>query len=133
MFENIDKKKNRKNAILGLILILIPMYLYFDNKELKLPSLDNITCVETTSNMNNFNEKITDKEKISMLLKELKNVHGKYLTLGNDGTKTLLEININMDNGKSYVIECKDSTIKYNNHLYDISPENYTKFLDKFR
>ncbi|EHR32353.1 hypothetical protein ACWOAQ_03735 [Helcococcus kunzii] len=131
MFENIDKKKNKKNAIIGLILIAIPLILYINNNMLKLPKTEEIKKVEIVHNEKII--KVIDKlEEIDKIKSELSEVHKKYLVMGNDPTKKLLEVRLILDSNTDYLITFRDSTIEYNGHLYDINPDKYKDFIKNY-
>lgn len=131
MFENIDKKKNKRNAIIGLILIAIPLIFYINNNILKLPKNEEIKKIEIVQNEKVIKE-IDKLEEIKKINTELNDVHKKYLVMGNDPTKKLLEIRMSLENNKQYIVKFRDSTIEYNGHLYDINPEKYNLFLEKY-
>lgn len=131
MFENIDKEKNKKNAIIGLILIAIPLILYINNNNLKLPNIDGIKYIEIIKD-DKLIKKIENSNQVKEVLNDLENIHKSYLVLGNDPTKRLLEVKIIMDNKKDYIITLRDSTVTYNGHLYDISPGKYYQFIEKY-
>ena len=131
MFENIDKEKNRKNAIIGLILIAIPLILYINNNKLNLPNIKEIKRIEIVKDEVVI-EKVEDYNDIKSVLDDLNNIHKSYLVLGNDPTKHLLEVKIILDNKKDYIVILRDATVTYNGHLYDISPEKYYKFIEKY-
>lgn len=131
MFENIDKGKNRKNAIIGLILIAIPLILYINNNKLKLPKIEEIKYIEIIKDEKVI-EKVENIDEINNILDDLDNIHKSYLVLGNDPTKHLLELKITRDNKKEYLVILRDSTVTYNGYLYDISPEKYYEFIEKY-
>lgn len=131
MFENIDKEKNRKSAIIGLILIAIPLILYINNNKLNLPKIEEIKYIEIIKDEKVI-EKVEDTNEINSFLDELDNIHKSYLVLGNDPTKSLLEVKITRDNKKDYLVILRDATVTYNGHLYDISPEKYYEFIEKY-
>ena len=81
MFDNIDKKKNKKNAIIGIILIALPLFFYLKNKDVNFPNSKNIIKAEIISEDKIIKE-ISELEEINMLLKDLDSIHGKYLVLG---------------------------------------------------
>lgn len=131
MFEKIDKEKNRRNALIGLILIAIPLIIYINNNVLRLPEADEVKNVEIIKN-DIIIKSIVETGEIKTIISDLNKIHKKYLLLGNDPTKYILKIRLLLDDDKEYVIVLRDSTIEYDGHLYDIHPEEYRYFLNKY-
>lgn len=130
MFDNIDKEKNRRNAIIGIILIIIPIILYAYNSSLKLPHVEDIVNVSINNDKEEVNIKYTKEiERIHELLNK---AHGKYLVMSNDGTKVKERVVLNLKKSKSYIINFRDATIEYNGHLYDINPDEYQNIISEF-
>lgn len=122
MFEKIDKIKNKKNALIGLILIIFPLFLYLINSNLKLPNkldVENIRII--------YKNQIIDIDKVNIdkIYTILNNIHGKYLVLSKDGTDEIIKIILKLKSKKEYKIIIRKSTIEYNGYLYDINPDNY--------
>lgn len=132
MFKNIDKKKNKRNATIGLFLILIPLFLYMLNSNLRLPKIEDIDRIEILSE-DKVVKTLANEKDISNLYNNFDKIHGKYLVLGNDATKILKSVNLVLKNNKLYKINFRDSTIQFNGNLYDINPDNYNNFLNTLK